>query len=73
MILLVVYLALMITGNFIAYGIGLIIEKNAPSASLPAFLFPVARLVLGAGGVAHAAEDDAEDCLNSRDSRRYRW
>ena len=38
MVLLVVYLGLMITGNFIAYGIGLIIEKYAPSASLPAFL-----------------------------------
>ena len=39
MILLFVYLALMITGNLIAYGVGLIVEKHAPSASLPAFLF----------------------------------
>ncbi len=39
MSLLIVYLALMITGDFIAYGIGLVIEKNAPGASLPAFLF----------------------------------
>ena len=36
--LLAVYLALMIAGNFIAYGVGLIIEKNMPAASLPAFL-----------------------------------
>ncbi len=38
MMLLVVYLALMITGNFVAYGIGLVIENNMPAASLPAFL-----------------------------------
>ena len=38
MSLLVVYLALMITGDFIAYLIGLVIERNFPSASLPAFL-----------------------------------
>ena len=37
--LLVVYLVLMIIGNFVAYGIGLVIEKNMPAASLPAFLF----------------------------------
>jgi hypothetical protein len=38
MSLLVVYLALMITGDFIAYFIGLGIERAAPVASLPAFL-----------------------------------
>jgi hypothetical protein len=38
MILLVVYIALMITGNFVAYGIGRIIEQQWPAASLPAFL-----------------------------------
>jgi len=38
MSLLVVYLALMITGDFIAYLIGLVIERNFPGASLPAFL-----------------------------------
>jgi hypothetical protein len=38
MLLLVVYVALVIAGNFIAYGIGLVIERNAPAASLPAFL-----------------------------------
>jgi len=36
--LLIVYLILMITGDFVAYFIGLLIERNAPSASLPAFL-----------------------------------
>jgi hypothetical protein len=36
--LLLVYLALVITGDFVAYGIGLVIERNAPAASLPAFL-----------------------------------
>jgi hypothetical protein len=38
MSLLVVYLALMITGDAIAYFIGLVIERGAPAASLPAFL-----------------------------------
>ena len=38
MSLLVVYLALMVTGDFIAYLIGLVIERNFPAASLPAFL-----------------------------------
>ena len=38
MSLLIVYLILMITGDFVAYFIGLLIERNAPSASLPAFL-----------------------------------
>jgi hypothetical protein len=38
MALLVVYLALMITGDVIAYFIGLAIERAAPGASLPAFL-----------------------------------
>ena len=32
--LLLVYLALVITGDFVAYGIGLVIERNAPAASL---------------------------------------
>ena len=38
MLLLIVYLALMITGDIAAYLIGLVIERNAPAASLPAFL-----------------------------------
>jgi hypothetical protein len=38
MSLLIVYLALMIVGDFVAYLIGLVIERNFPSASLPAFL-----------------------------------
>jgi len=38
MSLLVVYIALMITGDFIAYFIGLVIERTVPGASLPAFL-----------------------------------
>jgi hypothetical protein len=38
MALLLVYVALMIAGDFIAYFIGLGIERVAPSASLPAFL-----------------------------------
>ena len=38
MSLLIVYLALMITGDIAAYLIGLVIERNAPAASLPAFL-----------------------------------
>jgi hypothetical protein len=38
MVLLIVYLALMIVGDFIAYFIGLVIERTVPGASLPAFL-----------------------------------
>ena len=38
MSLLVVYVGLMIAGDIIAYLIGLVIERNFPSASLPAFL-----------------------------------
>jgi hypothetical protein len=38
MSLLIVYLTLMITGDIAAYLIGLVIERNAPTASLPAFL-----------------------------------
>jgi hypothetical protein len=38
MSLLVVYLALMIAGDFVAYLIGLVIERTVPGASLPAFL-----------------------------------
>ena len=38
MSLLIVYVVLMITGDFVAYLIGLVIEQNAPAASLPAFL-----------------------------------
>jgi len=37
-VLLAVYVALMITGNVIAYFIGLAIERAFPAASLPAFL-----------------------------------
>jgi hypothetical protein len=36
--LLIIYLALMITGDLGAYVIGLAIERNLPAASLPAFL-----------------------------------
>jgi hypothetical protein len=38
MLLLVVYLALIIVGTFSIYLFGLVIERNAPSASLVAFL-----------------------------------
>ena len=38
MSLLVVYVVLMITGDFVAYLIGLVIERTVPAASLPAFL-----------------------------------
>ena len=38
MSLLIVYLALMIAGDFVAYLIGLVIERTFPAASLPAFL-----------------------------------
>ena len=38
MSLLIVYVALMITGDLVAYGIGLVIEQNIPAASLPSFL-----------------------------------
>jgi cation transporter-like permease len=38
MSLLVVYVVLMIIGDLVAYFIGLVIERNAPVASLPAFL-----------------------------------
>ena len=36
--LLIIYLALMIAGDLVAYVIGLVIERNMPAASLPAFL-----------------------------------
>lgn len=36
--LLIIYLALMIAGDIVAYVIGLAIERNMPAASLPAFL-----------------------------------
>jgi len=38
MSLLIVYVALMITGDLVAYLIGLVIERTVPGASLPAFL-----------------------------------
>jgi hypothetical protein len=38
MSLLIVYLALMITGDIAAYLMGLVIERSAPAVSLPAFL-----------------------------------
>jgi hypothetical protein len=38
MSLLIVYLALMITGDVAAYLIGLMVERAVPAASLPAFL-----------------------------------
>ncbi len=38
MILLLVYVALMIMGDFIAYFIGLAVERTWPTASLPVFL-----------------------------------
>ena len=38
MSLLIVYVALMIAGDFVAYLTGLAIEREAPAASLPAFL-----------------------------------
>ena len=44
MLLLIVYLALMITGDIAAYLIGLVIERNAPAASLPAFRVSMGRL-----------------------------
>ena len=36
--LIVVYLGLMITGDVLAYFIGLVVERNWPAASLPFFL-----------------------------------
>jgi hypothetical protein len=38
MSLLIVYVALVIIGDLIAYFVGLVIERTAPAASLPAFL-----------------------------------
>jgi CDP-diglyceride synthetase len=38
MSLLLVYVALVVVGDIIAYFIGLAIERNAPGASLPSFL-----------------------------------
>ena len=38
MSLLIVYIALMIAGDFVAYLVGLAIEQKAPTASLPVFL-----------------------------------
>ena len=36
--LIVVYLGLMITGDVVAYVLGLFVERNWPAASLPFFL-----------------------------------
>ena len=38
MSLLIVYLALMITGDFVAYLVGLAVERSYPQASLAVFL-----------------------------------
>ncbi|HKF07154.1 MAG TPA: hypothetical protein VKB89_00275 [Xanthobacteraceae bacterium] len=38
MFLLIVYVVLVITGNLVAYALGLVIERNLPGASLPSFL-----------------------------------
>jgi hypothetical protein len=38
MLLVLVYVALIAAGTFSAYLLGLVIERNAPSASLVAFL-----------------------------------
>jgi len=38
MFLLIVYVVLVITGNLVAYVLGLVIERNLPGASLPSFL-----------------------------------
>jgi len=38
MSLLLVYVALVVVGDFVTYFIGLVIERTAPSASLPSFL-----------------------------------
>jgi hypothetical protein len=38
MSLLIVYVALVIMGDLIAYFVGLVIERTVPAASLPAFL-----------------------------------
>jgi hypothetical protein len=38
MILIVVYLGLMITGDIVAYLLGLFVERQWPAASLPFFL-----------------------------------
>jgi len=39
MSLLIVYVALVIMGNLIAYFVGLVIERTVPVASLPAMYF----------------------------------
>ena len=36
--LLIVYLALMMAGDFVAYLVGLVVERTVPAASLPVFL-----------------------------------
>jgi len=38
MSLLIVYVVLVITGDLVAYALGLVIERNLPVASLPSFL-----------------------------------
>jgi dipeptide/tripeptide permease len=38
MSLLIVYVVLVITGDLVAYALGLVIERNLPPASLPSFL-----------------------------------
>ena len=59
MSLLIVYMALVIAGDVVAYLLGLVIEREVPAASLPAFLamyffVPLGRL--GHRGANHAAE-----------------
>jgi hypothetical protein len=38
MSLLIVYVVLVITGDLVAYALGLVIERTLPAASLPSFL-----------------------------------
>jgi hypothetical protein len=71
MSLLIIYVVLMITGDFVAYLIGLVIERNAPVASLPAFLAMYFLFLwrLGHRGQDHAAEGAASISRSQRDAR----
>jgi hypothetical protein len=62
MSLLIVYVVLMITGDFVAYLIGLVIEKKRAGgkpAGLPGDVFSVPLGRLGHRGPNHAAEGAA--------------
>ena len=52
MSLLIVYVALVIGGNLVAYVAGLAVERTVPAASLPVFLAIYFLLLWGAWAIA---------------------